>query len=125
MAFNPLEERGIPLEKQVRSWRELAALPYDKHEVDPYTRCRIITMNGIEVEAALFSHQFARHTADLDLKRQLAEVRQIEQVHGGDKPPSERVIDDHRRRRREFGQEYRLETEGTHPAERLRTKPAA
>jgi hypothetical protein len=79
MGFNPLQEKGIPLEKQVRNWAELNVPPYDKNQVDPYTQCRVITMNGIEVEGALFSHQFARHTTDLELKRQLAMVRRIEQ----------------------------------------------
>jgi hypothetical protein len=79
MGFNPLQEKGIPLEKQIRNWSELNVAPYDKDKVDPYTQCRVITMNGIEVEGSLFSHQFARHTTDLELKRQLAMVRRIEQ----------------------------------------------
>lgn len=79
MAFNPFDEMGMPLEKQLRSWDQLNSRPYDKYEVDPYTRCRVIAMNGIEVEAAMFGHQFARHTADPDLKRRLAYVRRIEQ----------------------------------------------
>src|SRR3954453_19904565 len=79
MAFNPLEHRGIPLDRQVRSWREPNVAPIDPDPCDPYTRCRIIAMNGIEVEAILFSHQLARHCPDLDVKRQLAEVRYIEQ----------------------------------------------
>ena len=79
MAFNPLQEKGIPIENQIRNWSELNVQPFDKHEVDPYTRCRVITMNGIEVEAIINSHQFARHTADLDLKRQLALTRRVEQ----------------------------------------------
>ena len=53
MTFNPLAERGIPLEKQLRNWSELAAPPYDKRTVHPYTRSRIIVMNGIEVESIL------------------------------------------------------------------------
>jgi rubrerythrin len=36
-------------------------------------------MNGIEVESALFSHQFARHTLDMELKRTLAMSRRVEQ----------------------------------------------
>jgi hypothetical protein len=76
--FNPLEERGIPIEKQLRTWRELNVDPYDKREVDPYTRCRIIAMNGIEVESILFQHQFARHCPIDDVRRQLAEVRYVE-----------------------------------------------
>ncbi|MFI0423437.1 hypothetical protein [Spongiactinospora sp. 9N601] len=78
MSFNPLRERGIPLDRQVRNWRELDVAPIDPDHSDPYTRCRIITMNGIEVEAILFSHQLARHCPDIDIKRHLARVRYIE-----------------------------------------------
>jgi hypothetical protein len=77
--FNPLEERGIPIDKQLRTWRELDVEPYDKREVDPYTRCRIIAMNGIEVESIIFSHQFNRNTDILEVKEKLALSRRIEQ----------------------------------------------
>jgi len=79
MAFNPLKENGIPFEQQVKNWGELNVDPYDKHEVHPYTRTRIILMNGIEVEAALFGHQLARHAQDYALKQKLARVRRVEQ----------------------------------------------
>ncbi len=79
MPFNPLKERGIPLDKQLRNWSELNIKPYDKNGVHPYTRTRVILMNGVEVESAFFGHQFARHTADLELKRKLAVVRRVEQ----------------------------------------------
>lgn len=79
MSFNPLEERGIPLDQQLRNWTELNVSPYRKEDVHPYTRTRIITMNGIETESIFFSHQFARHTDDLELKHYLAETRRIEQ----------------------------------------------
>ncbi|MEU2050340.1 hypothetical protein ACH4M8_29740 [Streptomyces albidoflavus] len=78
MSFNPLEQRGIPLDRQLRNWRELNVTPIDPDHCDPYTRCRIITMNGIEVEAILFSHNMARHCPDLEVKRQLAQTRYIE-----------------------------------------------
>ncbi|MEE1672054.1 hypothetical protein RCR19_42330 (plasmid) [Streptomyces sp. WAC07094] len=78
MTFNPLEQRGIPLDRQLRNWREMNVQPIDPDRGDPYTRCRIITMNGIEVEAILFSHQLARNTVDPDVKRQLARTRYIE-----------------------------------------------
>jgi hypothetical protein len=55
-SFNPLKERGIPIGKQFRNWAELNGKPYDAHNVPAYTRTPIILMNGIEVEAALFSH---------------------------------------------------------------------
>ncbi|WP_153531821.1 hypothetical protein [Actinomadura macrotermitis] len=79
MAFNPLDHKGIPLDKQVRNWQELNVDPIDPDRADPYTRCRIITMNGIEVEAIMFSHHFNRICPDMEVKRRLAEVRYIEQ----------------------------------------------
>lgn len=79
MGFNPLKEKGIPLEKQIHGWTDLNVQPYNKEEVHPYTRARGILMNGIEVEAALFGHQFARHLADMDQKRNLAFIRRLEQ----------------------------------------------
>ncbi|WP_395671916.1 hypothetical protein [Phenylobacterium sp.] len=79
MPFNPLAERGLPLDKQLRSWSELNVQPYDTREVHPYTRCRVILMNGIEAEAISFSHNFNRNTPDVELKQRLAMVRRIEQ----------------------------------------------
>lgn len=78
MSFNPLRERGIPMEKQFRNWSELNVKPYDKNSVHPYSRTRGILMNGIEVEAVMFSHNMARHTADPKVKQQLALVRRAE-----------------------------------------------
>lgn len=79
MSFNPLEEKGLPLDKQVKSWDEANVEPYDKEQVHPYTRTRVILMNGIEVEAAIFKHQFARHCSDMEVRRHIAATRRIEQ----------------------------------------------
>jgi hypothetical protein len=100
MPFNPLEQTGIPVEKQLRNWSELNTQPYDKLAVDPYTRTRVILMNGIEVESIIFSHQFARHTDNLEIKRALALSRRVDQqqqkaVNGlnpGDQTPLETTI---------------------------------
>ena len=78
MAFNPLDQKGIAVPDQFRNWSELNPTPYDKHTVDPYTRTRVILMNGVEVESILFSHQFARHTDHPELKRALAEGRRAD-----------------------------------------------
>jgi hypothetical protein len=75
---NPFKEKGVPLEQQVRTWKQVVQPPYIKQNVDAFTRCRIILMNGIENEAAVFLHGFARVTPDDELKRQLAWVRRIE-----------------------------------------------
>jgi hypothetical protein len=78
MAFNPLDQKGIAVPDQFRNWSELNPTPYDKHTVDPYTRTRVILMNGAEVESIIFSHQFARHTDHPELKRALAEGRRAD-----------------------------------------------
>jgi hypothetical protein len=79
MAFNPLKERGMNLDDQLRNWNDLLLDPYDNMDADPYTKCRVIVMNGIEVEAQFFSHQFARHTNIFELKQALAMSRRVEQ----------------------------------------------
>lgn len=76
--MNPFQEKAIPLSQQFQNWRQLYPKPYDKNTVDPYTKCRIILMNGTEFEANWFSHNFSRHTSDNDLRRELALVRDIE-----------------------------------------------
>lgn len=79
MGLNPLAERGIPLEKQTRNWAELNVAPFDKRAVHPYTRTRVITMNGVEIESILHSHQFARRTDNWEVKTTLATLRRIDQ----------------------------------------------
>ncbi len=66
MAFNPLKEKGMALEKQLRNWHQIVAKPYKKQQVDCYTRTRQILMNGIEVEAWGFKHQFNRFMSNID-----------------------------------------------------------
>ncbi|MBQ8536565.1 MAG: hypothetical protein IJ461_04085 [Clostridia bacterium] len=60
-------------------WKALYPSPYLKQEVDPYTRTRVILMNGTEFEANWFLHQFSRHCANNDLRRELALLRRLEQ----------------------------------------------
>ena len=76
--MNPFQEKPMSLEKSLQNWKDLYPKPYDKREVDPYTKTRIILMNGTEFEANWFTHQFARHTDDNDLRRDLALTRYIE-----------------------------------------------
>jgi hypothetical protein len=78
IVFNPLDHAGLSLDRQIRNWRELDVAPIDPEAVDPYTRCRIITMNGIEVESIMFQHQFARNCPDDEVRRQLAYTRYVE-----------------------------------------------
>lgn len=98
--MNPLEQSGIAVEDQFRNWSELNVEPFDKREVHPYTRTRVILMNGIEVESIMFSHQFSRHTDNPEIKQALAmsrrsEAHQQKVVNGlnpGDQTPLETTI---------------------------------
>jgi len=80
MSFNPLKEKGIPLEKQLRNWEEIAAACYDKHSIDAYSRTRQILMNGIEVEGWNFKHNFSRNCADPEILKETAQIRRIEDM---------------------------------------------
>lgn len=77
--INPFEIKPEKIDSSFRDWKTLYQKAYDKHEVDPYTKVRIILMNGTEFEAQWFQHQFARHCVDNDLRRELALTRRIEQ----------------------------------------------
>ena len=76
--MNPFNEKPRSIEGTLQNWQQLYPKPYNKREVDPYTKTRIILMNGTEFEANWFSHQFARHTDDNDLRRDLALTRYVE-----------------------------------------------
>ena len=78
MPMNPFKEKPRSIESALQNWQQLYPKPYNKREIDPYTKTRIILMNGTEFEANWFSHQFARHTDDNDLRRDLALTRYVE-----------------------------------------------
>lgn len=77
MALHLLRERGVPVERQRFTWRELAPPTISKLDCDAWTRVRIILMNGIESEALRFGHAAARLYGKL--QRDLAIIRRIEQ----------------------------------------------
>ena len=76
--MNPFQEKPCSIEKSFQNWQQMYPKSYDKRTVDPYTKTRIILMNGTEFEANWFSHQFARHVEDNELRRDLAMTRMIE-----------------------------------------------
>jgi hypothetical protein len=77
MALDLLKDRGVPLEEQRFTWRELVQAPYSKLDVDAFTRVRVILMNGLESEALRFQHACGRMNPELQLA--LARVRRAEQ----------------------------------------------
>ena len=76
--MNPFLEKPMNLLSSFQNWKHLYPKTYNKNDVDPYTKTRIILMNGTEFEANWFSHNFARHTTNNDLRRELAVTRSIE-----------------------------------------------
>lgn len=79
MSMNPFTEKPIKTNDDFYSWKEMSVKPYNKFDVDPYTRVRIILANGAEYEAVWFCHQFHRHEPNNDLRRELAITRRKEQ----------------------------------------------
>jgi hypothetical protein len=142
MSFNPLEHDGIPLDRQVRNWRELDVDPIDPDQADPYTRCRVITMrrhDGREPEEVLApelpnvltfepNKEYLREllATQIDLTTlgtgYVSEAHERfewmqQQLNAGEQPPSEKIVNAHRER---YGVDYRIETEGEHTVLGLR-----
>lgn len=95
--MNPFNEKSKPLSSTIMSWKDINVKPYDKNEVDPYTKTRIILMNGTEFEGIKFGHNFSRHCNDNDLRRDLALIRRSEQQQqkliSGLKPINETILE--------------------------------
>lgn len=77
MSINLFDSKGVPLEKQRFTWKDMVQQPISKLDDDAFTRVRIILMNGLEVEALRFQHFCARMNKELQVP--LAKVRRVEQ----------------------------------------------
>lgn len=77
--MNPFMQKAPSVGATFESLPALYPRAYDPKEADPYTKCRIILMNGTEFEAVKFSHQMARHVSDPQLRAELAMARRTEQ----------------------------------------------
>lgn len=77
--MNPFMQKTPSVGATFESLPALYPRAYDPREADPYTKCRIILMNGTEFEAVKFSHQMARHVDDPQLRAELAMARRMEQ----------------------------------------------
>ena len=77
MALNLLTDKGISIDRQQFTWKDLVQKPISKLNDDAFTRVRVILMNGIESEAVRFGHSCARMNKDLQIP--LAKIRRIEQ----------------------------------------------
>lgn len=77
MALNLLKDKGVPIEQQKFTWKDLVQKPISKLNDDAFTRVRVILINGIESEAVRFGHSCGRMNKDLQIP--LAKIRRIEQ----------------------------------------------
>ena len=76
--MNPFKESFSTPESFLQTFKDLYPKPYDKNEVDPYTKTRIILAAGAEWEANWFSHQMHRNISNTDLRRDIALTRFLE-----------------------------------------------
>ncbi len=77
--MNPFTERCKSLDNNFLPLKKMYPKSYNKERTSPYTKTRVILMNGTEFESAWFMHQFARHCDIPEVKQALAVVRRQEQ----------------------------------------------
>lgn len=77
--MNPFNELHGDAKISYSSWNDLYLKAYDKNAVSPYTKTRVILMNGTEFESNWFLHNFNRHCLNNDVRRAIATVRREEQ----------------------------------------------
>ncbi len=76
MALDIFKEKGVSLDRQVFTWKDMVRRPYSKLDDDAFTRVRVILMNGIEADAVRFKHILARMSREL--REPLALIRRSE-----------------------------------------------
>lgn len=77
--MNPLEQKTKDINDYVITMEKMYPHAYNKKKAGPYTKTRVILMNGTEYESVWFLHQFARNCNNDEIKRYLAVVRNQEQ----------------------------------------------
>ena len=77
--MNPFEVKTKDVNDYFMNWSKMYSKPYNKASVDPFTKVRVILMNGTEFESNWFLHQFSRHCDEPEIKKQIAIIRAQEQ----------------------------------------------
>ena len=77
--MNPIKEKSKSLENNFLPLRKMYPKSYNKEKTSPYTKTRVILMNGTEFESQWFMHNFARHCDEPEILQALAIVRRQEQ----------------------------------------------
>jgi hypothetical protein len=98
MGINLLQDKGIPLERQRFTWKDMVGKPISKLDDDAFTRVRIILMNGVELDSLRTKQVALRCNAEARV--QLAQLMRVEQhqattinwLIGADHSPIETTI---------------------------------
>ena len=69
--MNPINHETKDLNCYIKSLKEMYPKAYNKNKTDPYTKTRVILMNGTEYESVWFMHQFARHCKEPEILQML------------------------------------------------------
>ncbi len=77
--MNPLEFETKEVDDNFISFDKMYPKAYNKKTTNPYTKTRVILLNGTEYESVWFLHQFARHCENDEIKRAISIVRNQEQ----------------------------------------------
>lgn len=98
MAINLMNDKGVPLERQRMSWKDMVGKPISKLDDDAFTRVRTILMNGVELDSVRTKQVALRCNANA--REQLAQLMRVEQhqattinwLIGADHSPIETTI---------------------------------
>ncbi len=77
--MNPINHETKELDNYFYSFKKMYPKAYNKNKAHPYTKTRVILMNGTEYESVWFMHQFARHCNEPEILESLATIRRQEQ----------------------------------------------
>lgn len=78
--MNPFEITAKSVDSYFLDLEKMYPMAYNKAKTSPYTKTRVILLNGTEFESNWFMHQFARNCDNAEIKRELAVVRAQEQM---------------------------------------------
>lgn len=78
--MNPFEITAKSVDSYFLDLEKMYPKAYNKTKTSPYSKTRVILLNGTEFESNWFMHQFARNCDNAEIKRELAVVRAQEQM---------------------------------------------
>lgn len=77
--MNPIDYPTKDIETYWMSFKKMYPKAYNKKTTSPYSKCRVILLNGLEFESNWFLHQFSRNCNNNDIRREIAIIRKQEQ----------------------------------------------